>query len=161
PRAYAEVMVAVLNIAGDIAESPDERRAESGLAHLARESLGKRAVARRRGLTAAAGPPSTPPVEATIYADEVYQANLPYVVRHRRRIVGGRPTAEFPDCVAVGSERQWCCSGTLVGSNVVVTAAHCPVDGGCSERVLVGTDTSTENGGRALGGAGVTAREGR
>jgi hypothetical protein len=40
-------------------------------------------------------------------------------------IVGGRPTFEFPDCAAVGIEGQFFCSGTLIASNVVVTAKHC------------------------------------
>lgn len=40
-------------------------------------------------------------------------------------IVGGSPTHEFPDCCAVGNQRGYYCSGTLIAPNVVVTAAHC------------------------------------
>jgi hypothetical protein len=40
-------------------------------------------------------------------------------------IVGGRRTREFPDCCAVGSRLGYFCSGTLIASNLVVTAKHC------------------------------------
>jgi hypothetical protein len=64
------------------------------------------------------------------------------------QVVGGIPTdeGEFPDCVAVGSDTNWCCTGTLVGSNVVITAGHC-FSGDCMgengpTRVFVGTDVN-------------------
>lgn len=43
------------------------------------------------------------------------------------RIIGGIAEAEnkFPDCVCVGGAGGYCCTGTLVGKNVVVTAGHC------------------------------------
>lgn len=46
------------------------------------------------------------------------------------------PQDYFPDCVAVGSERGWCCSGVLVAPNVVLTAGHC--FSGCAEYVFFG-----------------------
>jgi trypsin len=152
PRAYTETTVALLNVAGDIAEAPGEDRAAAALEHLARH----RPVAargRRRLRSAAA----VAPVGSTLYADPVYQANLPYVLRNRRRIVGGRPTTDFPDCVAVGSSDTWCCSGFLVASNVVVTAAHCA--GQCSDRVLVGDSTESDGGGRVVEVAEVRKRD--
>jgi secreted trypsin-like serine protease len=79
--------------------------------------------------------------EDSIYSDPVYLANSRALIRDRSRIVGGVPTSDFPDCVAVGSESGWCCSGTLVAPNVVVTAAHC-VEGGCAARVFVGEDVA-------------------
>jgi secreted trypsin-like serine protease len=85
-----------------------------------------------------------------IYDDPVFQQNLPLVTGDRRRIVGGRPTRQFPDCVAVGSARGWCCTGTLVAANLVVTAAHCPVDDDCAHRVMFGFDTSPSGGGRVM-----------
>jgi V8-like Glu-specific endopeptidase len=59
----------------------------------------------------------------------------------RIRIVGGVETGEFPDCVAVGSATEWCCSGTLVGRNVVVTAGHCRPS--CVARVFIGSDVGS------------------
>jgi secreted trypsin-like serine protease len=43
------------------------------------------------------------------------------------RVIGGQevPAGKFLDCVAVGSDDQWGCTGTLIGKNVVVTAGHC------------------------------------
>ena len=64
------------------------------------------------------------------------------MIADRRRIVGGVPTIAYPDCVAVGSTARWCCSGTIVAPNVVVTAAHCARDG-CCDRVLVGGDVTS------------------
>lgn len=75
----------------------------------------------------------------SLYADPVYLANSRALIRDRSRIVGGVPTSDFPECIAVGSDNGWCCSGTLVAPNVVVTAAHC-VEGGCAARVFIGED---------------------
>lgn len=43
------------------------------------------------------------------------------------RVIGGTtvPAGQFLDCVAVGSDSSWDCTGTLVSANVVVTAGHC------------------------------------
>jgi hypothetical protein len=59
------------------------------------------------------------------------------------RIIGGVHTTEdeFPDCVAVGASGSFCCTGTLIGPNVVLTAGHCG-DGGCASRVYVGIDAN-------------------
>lgn len=60
------------------------------------------------------------------------------LILDRQRIVGGQDDIanQFPDCVAVGGPDTWCCSGTLVAPNVVVTAGHCA--GICATRVFVG-----------------------
>lgn len=48
---------------------------------------------------------------------------------------------EFPDCVCVGRRignvDQYCCTGTLVGRNVVVTAGHCFFCGGAGANAVV------------------------
>jgi secreted trypsin-like serine protease len=65
-----------------------------------------------------------------IYKDPRYLKNARELARRTlggTRIIGGRPVAagEFLDCVAVGSDNQWGCTGTLIASDVVVTAGHC------------------------------------
>ncbi|MBC8115478.1 MAG: trypsin-like serine protease, partial [Candidatus Saccharimonas sp.] len=76
----------------------------------------------------------------SIFNDPTYVENYRKLLEQGAspRIVGGVDTdpGEFPDCVAVGSETGWCCTGTLVAPNVVVTAGHC--DGGCASRVYFG-----------------------
>jgi secreted trypsin-like serine protease len=65
-----------------------------------------------------------------IYQDPRYLKNARELARRTMggtRIIGGSPVkaGEFLDCVAVGSDAQWGCTGTLIGPNVVVTAGHC------------------------------------
>ena len=85
---------------------------------------------------------------ALLYSDRVYLENLDALGSAKTAIVGGELTTDFPDCVAVGSQTKWCCSGTLVSPNVVVTAAHCI--GACSERVYFGTDVRFPEDGRIV-----------
>jgi len=92
----------------------------------------------RRGLRAVGEPTGQPP--GSIYADPVYIENAKSLIPNRSRVIGGTATSAFPDCVAVGSKTGWCCTGTLVAPNVVVSAGHCR--GGCSSRVYIGTDVS-------------------
>lgn len=143
--AYLQTMVALLNVAGDIAAAADGERSSAALQQLMRphpaRRAAKRASARRRGLTSA--PPLAPAaIEDTIYTDPVFLANQRALVRHRRRIINGQPTSDFNDCVAVGSSSGWCCTGTLVAPDLVVTAAHC-ARGACAARIMVGTSTQT------------------
>ncbi|MEU4746948.1 serine protease, partial [Actinosynnema sp. NPDC023658] len=106
----------------------------------------------RRGVSpltrSAVGAGAAPPADS-IYTDPVYLANTRAVVVDRARIIGGVPTAEFPDCVAIGNADGWCCSGTLVSPNVVVTAGHC-VRGGCAARVFTGKDVSFPDDGEVI-----------
>jgi secreted trypsin-like serine protease len=65
------------------------------------------------------------------------------------RIIGGVPTTDFPNCVAVGSEFRFCCTGTLVAPNVVVTAGHCHA-GNCRSRIFIGPDITRPTEGRVI-----------
>lgn len=91
-------------------------------------------------------PMATPqlPTAGSLYSDPRFIKNAKRLIQeHQNRvvggvdIVGGGPT-DFPDCVCVGNVGSWCCSGTLVAPNVVVTAGHC--DTVCSARVFFGND---------------------
>lgn len=95
-----------------------------------------------------AGSPQLPP-EDSIFRDPLYIANAPAVLMDSTRIVGGKLTKLYPDCVAIGSVDSWCCTGTLVASNVVVTAGHC-ARGDCAARVFIGTDVNDPSSGREI-----------
>lgn len=78
----------------------------------------------------------------SIKDDPRFQTNdqaLQNQVGGRERVVGGRKARpeEFEDCVAVGNDHEWGCTGTLIGQNVVVTAGHCA---DFATRVFFGTD---------------------
>ena len=106
---------------------------------------GRRAAAARPGAARTAG--GIPP--DSVYSDPVFLANAHALLSNRRRIVGGVPATAFADCVAVGSAAQWCCTGTLIAPNVVVTAGHCD-RGGCGDRIFVGTDVDDPNRGHIV-----------
>jgi secreted trypsin-like serine protease len=90
------------------------------------------------------------PAGDSVLTDPVFLKNARTLIRSPDRIVGGIPSPDFPDCVAVGTASGWCCSGTLVAPNVVVTAAHC-VAGGCSQRIFVGEDVAFPGDGQVIG----------
>jgi hypothetical protein len=103
----------------------------------------------RRGLIAVAPAAPALPQSQSIFTDPVFQANSKKMIRDRKRIVGGIPTSAFPDCVAIGSNNDWCCTGTLVAPNVVITAAHClPVE--CANRIFIGEDVNVPGNGRVI-----------
>ena len=79
-----------------------------------------------------------------IYEDPRYLANARELARRTLgglRVIGGAPVkqGEFLDCVAVGSDNQWGCTGTLIAANVVVTAGHCA---DFATRVFFGNDVT-------------------
>jgi hypothetical protein len=89
-------------------------------------------------------PVSTTVQSFKIFDDPRYLANaraLALRSRGRTRVIGGArvPAAEFLDCVAVGNDRQWGCTGTLITPKVVVTAGHCA---DFATRVFVGSDVT-------------------
>lgn len=128
------VFQSLVNVMDGFRASPaDGQRdhARSILGQSAKPHLSPRRSGRRRTVA----PPTGPPADS-IYADPVYLENAKRLIADRDRIVGGIATADYRDCVAIGSADDWCCTGTLVAPNVVVTAGHCyPV---CVQRVFVG-----------------------
>lgn len=107
--------------------------------HLARRG-------RSRGLATREVAPG--PASEGLQNDPVYLQNARKLIKSRDKIVGGTPTSDFPECVAVGSATRWCCTGTLVAPNVVVTAAHCLPR--CARRVFLGEDVDLPAAGRVI-----------
>lgn len=110
-------------------------------------NLSFRGPARKGGSTRTAIPlpvVETPPKSFQIFKDPRYVANARALARRTLggfRVIGGAPVkaGEFVDCVAVGSDNQWGCTGTLIASNVVVTAGHCA---DFATRVFFGNDVT-------------------
>lgn len=81
-------------------------------------------------LRMAAPAPTAAAVGAHILSDPRYLANSRALAARTLggdRVIGGVPvkSPNFLDCVAVGNDAEFACSGTLIGPNVVVTAGHC------------------------------------
>lgn len=82
------------------------------------------------------------PKGARLDQDPRYLAGVRALARRtaaNARIIGGSAVKgkEFDDCVAVGDDNQWGCTGTLIAPNIVLTAGHCEV---LHTRVFVGND---------------------
>ena len=115
----------------------------------------RRGIGRPAGVAGPAVRPAVAPAagvegipEDSVFSDPTFLANATWMVANRRRIVGGIPVRGFPDCVAVGARNQWCCTGTLIAPNLVVTAAHCIGD--CDSRAFVGMDVDKPDEGRIV-----------
>jgi endonuclease G, mitochondrial len=79
-----------------------------------------------------------------IYDDPRFLQNarvLAQRVKKNLRIMGGSkvPAKEFPDCVAVGNDTDWGCTGTLIAPRVVLSAGHCA---DYATRVYIGSDVT-------------------
>jgi len=79
-----------------------------------------------------------------IYDDPRFLENARLLAKSTKqnlRIMGGEKVVakDFPDCVAVGSDTEWGCTGTLIAPNVVLTAGHCS---DFATRVFFGSDVS-------------------
>jgi hypothetical protein len=98
--------------------------------------------------------------KAAVAGSELFPVTGPSAVA---RVVGpGTVEADgrFPDCVAVGSvvngTNRFCCTGTLIADNVVVTAGHCffCIGGGAATAVVFVGNNITKEGktyrGRAI-----------
>ena len=129
---------ALANLVDGFAGREDWDALEHARAILVRGGRARTGGARARRQAAVGGTPSAS--DESVFSDSVFLANARAMIGNRRRVVGGVPTGYYRDCVAVGNASGWCCSGTLVARNVVVTAAHCDA-GGCKDRVLIGDDT--------------------
>jgi Trypsin len=69
-----------------------------------------------------------------------------------QEVVDGQETSDhdYEDCVAIGKEDgTWGCTGTVIGKNVVLTAAHCHAKKWFST-VFIGLDVNSPEEGRVL-----------
>ncbi len=102
-----------------------------------------RSAARARAVIPIGAQPA-PQRSFQVHRDPRYLANARQLARRTGgglRVIGGVDVAagEFLDCVAVGSDQQWGCTGTLIAPNVVVTAGHCA---DFATRIYIGRDVS-------------------
>jgi secreted trypsin-like serine protease len=96
-----------------------------------------------RALSIGAGGPRRAP-GPRLADDPRYLAGVRALARRtaqNARIIGGSTVVgtEFDDCVAVGDDASWGCTGTLIAPNVVLTAGHCEV---LHTRVFVGNNVA-------------------
>jgi secreted trypsin-like serine protease len=99
---------------------------------------------RSRSARGVGAPADAPGTSFQIYKDPRYLENARHLAKRTLggdRVIGGKPVprTEFLDCLAVGSNTQWGCTGTLIARDVVITAGHCA---DFATRVFVGYDVS-------------------
>ena len=145
-ESFVLVFQSIVNVMDGFRARPGDARAqarsvlrETAKPHVAPERKRRRKVSR----------PTTGAPADSIYADPIYLANAKRLIKDRDRIVGGIKTSDYRDCVAVGSPDGWCCTGTLIAPNVVVTAGHC--HGLCTDRIFVGDDVEQLDAGTVIG----------
>jgi secreted trypsin-like serine protease len=138
-RHFLVVFQAIMNVVDEMEGGDHDLGVERARGLLLR-SAAATAPERSVGQAAVGAAPGAP--EDSLYSDPTFLVNGRQMAPDGERIIGGVPTSDFPDCVAVGSNTGWCCSGTLVAPNVVVTAGHCHAE--CASRVLIGDDVAGE-----------------
>ncbi|MGH2543611.1 MAG: S1 family peptidase [Ardenticatenaceae bacterium] len=102
------------------------------------EELGR--LQGEEGAPPAEAAPTAPPAGALYDLSKVIP---PTLTDNPDSIVGGSLTSDFPDCCAVGNDLYgYFCTGTLIAPNIIVTAAHCPVqtDSRMEKVFLLGSD---------------------
>ena len=144
-QAFMQAYLAALNLADQLGDGDVPDRGATLTRGIAGEAVGANSVG---GALRTAAP--APELGSALYADAAWLENAMYVIEADTRIVGGVPTDDFQDCVAVGTGRGWCCTGTLVASNVVVTAAHCARGGCLGEQIFIGRDVDRPEDGRIV-----------
>lgn len=107
---------------------------------------GQRAAMRTRSTIAIRAAGDRSPKAKQLLHDPRYLQNARELARRTQggtRVIGGRPVpkGQFLDCVAVGNEQQWGCTGTLIAPDVVVTAGHCAE---YATRVFFGGDVAKQ-----------------
>ncbi len=86
------------------------------------------------------------PKGALLVDDPRYLQNVRELARRTKRnarIIGGNAVKgkEFADCVAIGDDTDWGCTGTLIAPTVVLTAGHCEK---LHTRIFVGNDVDAK-----------------
>ena len=119
---------------------------EAFLRHLnARYSRKRNAAMRTRGILPVRAVPAADdesPRAHVLRNDPRFLANARALARRSQgglRVIGGAkvPPNQFLDCVAVGRDDVWGCTGTLIAPDVVVSAGHCA---SVATRVFFGGD---------------------
>jgi secreted trypsin-like serine protease len=129
---YLQMLTVAFNALHWLSASTDQDRRDVAAALLTRNSTAPVTTRLRR---------AAPEPTISIFDDPVFVANHKLVDQSNTRIIGGTDTQDYPDCVAVGSQFQFCCTGTLIAPQVVLTAGHCH-SGGCTARIFTGYDVT-------------------
>ena len=136
-------VLAAIEYAQRHAGTSDKEFVRSLLQQVHGEGPGRRTVAGARAVIPIASA-ATAVRSFRIFEDPRYLANARALAQRshgRTRVIGGArvPLGEFLDCVAVGNDNQWGCTGTLIAPKVVLTAGHCA---NFATRIFIGSDVT-------------------